>query len=136
MTLRTYSELIKRDSHIGRFRYLSLDGEVGQQTFGQHRYLNQAFYNSAIWRQARDLTIIRDHGRDLGLEGHEIHGRILVHHMNPIVPADFEPFNPDIVNPEYLISVCELTHNAIHFGDETLLPRGLVIRQPGDTKLW
>lgn len=131
-----YDELEKRTQFISRFRYLVLGGDVGVETFGFDRYLNQKFYASHDWKRARDLAIIRDRGCDLGIPGREIHDKILVHHMNPIRPKDLLEFNPDILNPDYLICVSTATHNAIHFGDERQLPQDLVERRPGDTLLW
>lgn len=137
MTL-TYTELSKRTNMLSRFRYAVLGGELGVATFGYDRYLNQKFYASREWKRIRDEVIVRDNGCDLGIEGHGIHDRILVHHMNPIQVHDLNPdnFNEDLLDPEYLISVSTTTHNAIHFGDERQLPRPLVERFPGDTKLW
>lgn len=132
----TYSELIKRDTFLGRFRYAVLGGELGVATFGFDRHLNQAFYASREWKQARDIAIIRDQGCDLGIPGREIHNRILVHHMNPIQVHDLVHFNEDLLNPEYLICVSTQTHNAIHFGDEKQLPLEFTERRPGDTDLW
>jgi len=119
-----------------RYRYLRLRGVVGKDTFGFDRYLNQDFYKSTLWRRARDQVIARDFGCDLGVEGFEIHDRIYVHHMNPMMPDDIKNSNKDILNPEFLISVTLRTHNAIHYGDETLLPQQFVERRPGDTLLW
>lgn len=121
---------------IGRFRYAVLGGELGVETFGYDRPLNQAFYTSREWKQVRDEVIIRDGGCDLGIPGFEVMGRLLVHHMNPIQKLDLLDFNPDILNPEYLICVSNETHNAIHFGDERQLPQPLIERRPGDTDLW
>jgi hypothetical protein len=131
-----YKELIQRDTLLGRFRYAVLGGEVGISTFGTDRYLNQKFYASYEWKRARDEAIIRDAGCDLGVPGFEIHDRLIVHHMNPIRAQDLKVFNEDILNPEYLICVSTSTHNAIHFGDESQLPRDLIERRPGDTNLW
>jgi hypothetical protein len=132
----TYTEMIKRDSFLARFRYLKLEGELGIATFGFDRYLNQSFYMSPMWKSVRDVVIIRDNGCDLGISGHEIHDRILVHHMNPIMVGDLKDFNPAILDPEYLISVSTPTHNAIHFGDEKQLAPLVIERRPGDTTLW
>ena len=132
----THSEMLKRDTFLGRFRYLVLGGELGAATFGFDRHLNQTFYASREWKNIRDIAIIRDEGCDLGVPGREIHDRILVHHMNPIKVQDLLHFNEDILNPEYLITVSTRTHNAIHFGDESQLPSALVERRPGDTTLW
>lgn len=132
----TYGEMILRDSFLARFRYAVLGGELGVATFGFDRHLNQSFYASREWKQARNEAIIRDNGCDLGVPGHEIHDRVLVHHMNPIRPEDLKNFNSDILNPDYLICVSTRTHNAIHFGDERQLPEPIVERRPGDTTLW
>lgn len=132
----TYTELKLRDTFLGRFRYAVLGGELGVATFGFDRHLNQAFYSSREWKQARDIAIIRDKGCDLGVPGREIHDRILVHHLNPIQAKDLTHFNEDLLDPDYLICVSTRTHNAIHFGDENQLPRELIERKPGDTDLW
>jgi len=134
--IRTYTEMALRDAFIARFRYLVLGGELGVATFGYDRPLNQAFYASREWKEARDIAIVRDQACDLGVPGHEIHDRVLVHHMNPIRVEDIVHFNDDIINPEYLICVSTRTHNAIHFGDERQLPQAFVERRPGDTTLW
>lgn len=134
---RTYSDLSCLASFEERFHYLKLDGAVGDSTFGFDRYLNQEFYKSFLWRRARNIVIARDYGCDLGIEGREIHDKVYVHHMNPMRPEDITHSNLDIINPEYLICVTHDTHNAIHYGDERLLKRRqLVVRRPGDTKLW
>lgn len=135
MTL-SYHEMAKRDTFLGRFRYLVLGGELGVATFGFDRYLNQSFYASREWKEARDLAIIRDQGCDLGVPGHEIHDSILVHHMNPITVKDLTYFNEAILDPDFLICVSRRTHNAIHFGDESQLPEPMIERRPGDTTLW
>lgn len=135
--IKTYSELQRFATFEQRFSYLKLGGAVGAVTFGFDRYLNQEFYKSVLWRRVRTIVIARDYGCDLGIEGHEIHDRVYVHHMNPMRPEDITDSNLDIIDPKYLITVTHDTHNAIHYGDESLLKRRqLVIRQPGDTKLW
>lgn len=136
MMTRTYSELIKRSSFLERFRYLSLRGQVGESTFGFDRYMNQQFYRSREWRDIRHHVIVRDNGCDLGVEGYEIHNRPTIHHMNPMTQQDLIHGNRNILDPEFLITTTHETHNAIHYGDESLLPRILVDRQPGDTTLW
>lgn len=113
-----------------------LGGAVGAATFGYDRPFNQKFYASSEWKRIRDVVIVRDNGCDLGIEGHGIHDKILVHHMNPIRIQDITHFNEDILNPEYLVCVSPGTHNAIHFGDERQLPRPFIERRPGDTQLW
>lgn len=134
--MRTYSELITIPTFEERFKYLQLNGEVGQDTFGFDRYLNQVFYRSPEWKRVRDQVIIRDNGCDLAHPEHEIFGRITIHHMNPVSLRDIEERNKDILNPEYLISTTHATHNAIHYGDESLLPRDPVERRPNDTCPW
>lgn len=134
--LRTYTELSTLTSFLGRFRYLQLNGRVGSDTFGFDRYLNQTFYHSYEWKKIRDEVIIRDNGCDLGMPGYEINSKIYIHHMNPIELQDIERRVSDILNPEYLICVSHRTHNAIHYGDENILPQDPIVRRPGDTKLW
>lgn len=134
--IKTYSDLRRIDSFEERFRYLKLRGVVGRDTFGFDRYLNQEFYRSALWKRARRDVIARDLGCDLGVQGHDIFDKVYVHHMNPIVVDDIKHSNVEILDPEYLICVSHNTHNAIHYGDESLLPKPVVARRPGDTKLW
>lgn len=134
--IRSYSELRRIDGFVERFRYLQLRGEVGASTFGFDRYMNQQFYRSREWRQLRQHVIARDEGCDLGVDGYEIYDRIYIHHMNPMTVEDVEHGDEDILNPEFLISTTHKTHNAIHYGDENLLPQPMVERRPGDTKLW
>jgi hypothetical protein len=124
------------DGFEERFRYLSVRGKVGEETFGFERWLNQTFYTSREWRQLRLSVIARDMGCDLGVRGRDIHDCLIVHHMNPLVQDDIIHGTENALNPEYLISTSRRTHNAIHFGDETLLRRDHIPRKPGDTKLW
>lgn len=136
MILKTYSELIQIPTFEERFEYLKLDGSVGEDTFGFDRWMNQIFYHSPEWKRIRDEVIIRDNGCDLAMPGHEIYGRILIHHMNPISVDDIERRTDLLLNPEYLISTLHRTHNAIHYGDKSLLPQGLIVRTPNDTCPW
>ena len=136
MSIRTYSELILLPTFEERFKYLQLNGRVGDDTFGFDRYINQNFYRSAEWKRIRDLVIMRDNGCDLALEGYEIYGRILIHHMNPITVKDVELNTEYLMNPEYLICVTHNTHNAIHYGDEKLINKGPVVRTKNDTCPW
>lgn len=133
---RTYSELIRYNTLEGRFNYLALNGRVAEETFGWERWVNQDFYNSTQWRRLRNHIIVRDNNCDLGLEGYDIPSGLHVHHMNPMSVDDIVHGNPDILDPEFLISCSHRTHNAIHYGDERLLPRQLVERRPGDTIPW
>ena len=134
--IRTYSELRRLADFEERYKYLALRGSVGRSTFGFDRYINQQFYTSTQWRQIRHHVIARDLGCDLGVEGYEIHDRIYIHHMNPMTVDDIAHGEDSILNPEFLISTTHRTHNAIHYGDERLLPRPLTERRSGDTKLW
>lgn len=134
--IRTYTRLEKCETFEERFRYLALRGTVGEATFGYDRYINQQFYRSRQWKQVRNYVITRDNGCDLGIEGYEIHSRILIHHMNPMTVEDITHGDESILDPEFLITTTHVTHNAIHYGDERLLPRQLVDRRAGDTKLW
>lgn len=137
MTIRTYSELMRLPTFEERFEYLKLDGVVGKETFGFDRYLNQAFYRSKEWKRIRDHVIVRDMGCDLGVEGREIYGRILIHHMNPISKEDIVKQSDFLLNPEYLITTMKQTHDAIHYGDSELLAMGKpVVRQKNDTCPW
>lgn len=134
--IRRYSELRRLHTFEDRFHYLELKGIVGQSTFGFDRWLNQHFYKSREWRDARERVIFRDNGCDLGIEGYEIFADLLVHHMNPMSIEDVQKGESWITDPEFLITTSLNTHNAIHYGDERLLPRGPIVREPGDTKLW
>lgn len=136
MRSRCYSELRCIDTFEERFEYLSLRGVVGEQTFGFDRWLNQEFYTSREWRLARREVILRDHGCDLGVRGHEIPFGLLVHHMNPLTVRDIEAGEDWIIDPEFLITTNRRTHNAIHYGNADLLPKPVVERRAGDTKLW
>lgn len=137
MIIRTYSELVTIPTFEERFRYLRLLGTVGAETFGFDRFLNQYLYqNNQRWKAARRAVIIRDNGCDLGVEGYTIHGSILVHHMNPITVEDVLNDNPDIFDPEFLISTTLNTHNAIHYGDENLLITMPLERRENDTCPW
>lgn len=134
--IRRYSELSTLLTFEERFDYLKLDGIVGEETFGFDRYFNQRFYRSQRWKSVRDHVIIRDNGCDLGIEGFEIHGRIIIHHMNPITMEDILNESPYLFDPEFLICVTHNTHNAIHYSDEKLLVTGPVERRPNDTCPW
>lgn len=134
--IRTYSELIKLKTFKDRFEYLKLDGIVGEETFGFDRYMNQIFYKSREWTSVRRAVIIRDNGCDLGVEGYEIHGKILIHHMNPINLSDIVHKTDELLNPDYLITTVLSTHNAIHYGDASLLPALPIERRANDTCPW
>lgn len=135
--IKTYTELSKFSKFEDRYNYLKLDGVVGEETFGFDRYLNQQFYSrDEEWKKTRDFVIMRDMGCDLGIEGREIHGKIIVHHMNPITKYDLINRTKFLLDPEYLICTLKSTHDAIHYGDENLLMKGPVERTKNDTCPW
>lgn len=136
MNIKTYSELIAISSFEERFEYLRLKGSVGKDTFGYDRYLNQILYNSPEWKKLRNQIIIRDNGCDLACEGYEIYGRILIHHLNPITVDDVLDRNRKVFDPNNLICVTHNTHNAIHYGDASMLLTGPIIRTKNDTCPW
>jgi hypothetical protein len=133
---RSYRELRRLTTFEDRFKYLSLKGHVGESAFGFDRYLNQNLYRSREWKQTRYKVIERDGACDLGIVGYEIEAEILIHHMNPITVEDIEAGNEDIFNPEFLICTTYNTHRAIHFGDESLLPKPPIVRRLNDTIPW
>ncbi len=133
---KSYSELIRIPTFEERFRYLKLGGTIGRETFGYRRWLNQEFYHSDAWRRFRDEITIRDNGCDLGIEGYEIHGRILIHHINPITYEDILSMRECVFDPENAICTRLSTHNAIHYGDESKLITAPIERRPGDTCPW
>lgn len=136
MSIRTYSELITLPTFEERYEYLRLYGKVGEETFGFDRFINQNFYRSREWKLVRDSVIVRDNGCDLGVDGYEIYGRIYIHHMNPISLRDLKEVSDILLNPEYLISTTHTTHNAIHYGDESLLIKSPTERTKNDTCPW
>lgn len=135
-TIKTYSEMIALPTYEERYEYLRLGGRVGEDTFGFDRYLNQVFYRSQRWKSIRDQIIIRDCGCDLATEGYEIHGKIIIHHMNPLMLRDIVDETEFLLDPEYLVCVTHNTHNAIHYGDKNLLITAPPERRPNDTCPW
>lgn len=133
---RTYSELIRYPTLLDRFKYLKLDGIVGIDTFGHDRFLNQALYTSYEWKKIRNRVIVRDMGCDMALDGYGIYGRVIIHHINPLSIEDIESRNPKVFDMDNLVCVSHMTHEAIHYGDESLLPKDPIERKPGDTRLW
>ena len=135
-TTKTYNELSRLPTFEERFEYLRLHGVVGSSTFGFDRHINQRFYKSLEWKRSRDFVITRDDGCDLGIPGYEIYAEILVHHINPMAIDDIVHAEEWIFDPNYLICTTQATHNAIHYSDASLLPKVVVARRAGDTKLW
>lgn len=133
---RRYSELRRLETFEERFEYLKLGGSVGRSSFGFDRHLNQSFYKSPEWKEAKREVIIRDNGCDLGIPGFEINGALLIHHMNPMSVDDIVHREEWIIDPEFLIATTHNTHNAIHYGDASQLRTKFAERKPGDTKLW
>jgi len=134
--IRTYTELIRLPTFAERFRYLKLDGSVGNETFGWDRYLNQAFYHSKEWKDLRNYIIVRDNGCDLATGGYGIPGKIVIHHMNPVSLEDVLDRTEYLFNPEYLICTTHETHNAIHYGADRFAPGPLEPRSRNDTCPW
>lgn len=134
--IRSYTELSQISDYEARYRYLKLRGRVGDETFGFDRIFNQMFYRSGEWQRVRRDIIVRDCGCDMGVSGHDIGGRIVIHHMNPIDINDIRNSTEYLLNPEYLICVSENTHKAIHYGDESLIDHQLIERRPNDTCPW
>lgn len=136
MKIRTYSELILLPTFKERYEYLKLGGKVGEETFGFDRYLNQKFYKSKEWRDIRDYVIMRDNACDLGIEDREIHSRIIIHHMNPITKYDIVNQTEFLTNPDYMICTLKRTHDAIHYGDDSILFSDIITRTKNDTCPW
>lgn len=136
MNIRTYSELVTLPTFEERYEYLRLGGRIGEETFGFDRWLNQRFYNDREWRAIRDEVIIRDNGCDLGIDGREIYSRIIIHHMNPITMEDILNRTKYLLDPEYLICTVKRTHDAIHYGDRSLLMLDPIVRTKNDTCPW
>lgn len=136
MRIRTYTELRRFDTFEDRFEYLKLGGTVGHATFGFDRHVNQSFYHSAEWKNIRNSVVYRDNGCDLGVPGYEINGSLLIHHINPMGISDLIDHDMSVIDPEYLITTTKNTHNAIHYGDRSLLATPFVERTLGDTRLW
>ena len=135
--MKTYSELIQIPDFLGRYRYLKIGGGIGEETYGFERWLNQEFYHSDAWRSLRHKIIIRDNGNDLGVDGFQIGGRIIIHHIRPITAADIRDRSPLVLDPDNVVCTSHTTHEAIHFGSEQLLGSYFPVeRRPGDTKLW
>lgn len=134
--IRSYSELITYNSFDERFEYLRLGGGVGRSTFGFDRHVNQRFYNSREWQDIRSYVIVRDEGCDLGIAGYEIYRAPLIHHMNPMSVDDILHKEDWILNPDFLITTTHNTHNSLHYGVDSLVPKVVANRSPRDTKLW
>lgn len=135
-SIKSYSELIMLPTFEERFKYLSLNSQVGEETYGFDRWVNQRFYKSSEWKQIRNHVIVRDSGCDLGILGREISDRIIVHHMNPILLRDIQDGTSFLLDPEYLICTCHNTHEAIHYGSADILIKDPVVRKPNDTCPW
>lgn len=133
---RTYSEMKRFRTFEERFNYLKLEGRVGEETFGYDRYINQMLYKSSRWLRLKDKIIIRDNGCDLGIEGREIHGPVTIHHINPITVEDILNEDPMVFDPDNLVCVSHMTHNAIHYSDENILIRDPIVRSEHDTCPW
>lgn len=136
MKIRTYSELATIPSFEERFEYCKIGGKIGDETFGSDRYYNQRFYTSKEWKQIRNAVILRDNGCDLGCPDRPIPGKIIIHHLQPIIIDDIDQSTEYLLGLDNLVCVSQNTHNAIHYGDKTLLPKDPVERKPNDTCPW
>lgn len=136
MLTKSYRNLILLPTLKERYEYLKLTGTIGESTFGFDRYLNQRFYQSVEWRRFRSRVIARDEGNDMGLDGYPIQGKVIIHHINPLSVKDFEEQSELLFDMENVICVSPMTHEAIHYGDSTLLPRDPIERRPNDTIPW
>ena len=136
MMTKTYSEMVEFPTFEERFEYLKLGGKVGEATFGFDRYLNQTLYRSAEWRRFRNKIIVRDQGCDLGIEDRSIGDRVIIHHLNPITIDDIVKRHPCLFDPENVVCVSFMTHEAIHYGDDSLLIKNPIERRPNDTCPW
>lgn len=136
MKIKSYSEMCSFSTFIERFNYLKLNGKVGIETFGFDRYLNQVLYCSQEWKRFRRQVIIRDNGCVFGLDGYNINGRLIVHHINPITLEQIEQRDPMIFSMENVVCVTHNVHEAIHYGDESLIPTDPIIRKPNDACPW
>lgn len=134
--IRTYSELACLETFEERFKYLELAGQVGQETFGFDRYLNQKFYRSPEWKRVRQEVILRDNGCDLGIEDRPIFGNVIIHHINPMSVDDIKHKEDWVLDPDFLICTCKRTHDAIHYSDESIIFSEPIHRSPNDTCLW
>lgn len=134
--IKTYSEAIAIPDYYERYQYLKLQGMVGEETFGSLRFLNQKLYDSDEWKEFRRKVILRDNGNDMAVDGFNIPARAIVHHINPITAEDIINKNPKVFDLENVILVSHNTHEAIHYGNESLLPIEYKEREPGDTLLW
>lgn len=136
MESKSYSELIRLKTFEERFEYLKIKGYVGEITHGGHRYLNQKLYSSNRWQRLRKQIIMRDDGCDLAIPDRQIHGKIVIHHINPISVDDLVRQSPIIFDPENLITVDYNTHEAIHYSNIDMLPKDYIPRRENDTCPW
>jgi hypothetical protein len=136
MMIKRYSTMVQLEKFLDRYEYLKLSGTIGEETFGYDRYINQKLYRSKEWRDIRHKVIVRDEACDLAHLDFPIHGKIIIHHINPITLSDIEDANPKVFDLNNLVCVSMNTHNAIHYGDEELLPHDPVERTPFDTCPW
>ena len=134
--MKSYRELISIDNYESRYEYLKETHRIGDKTFGYERYLNQALYNSNDWKPVRTRVIVRDNACDMAMSDHEIQGRIIVHHINPITIEMIIAGDPRVFDMDNLVCVSHLTHEAIHYGNRELLQKPFIERKAGDTRLW
>lgn len=134
--IRTYSEAIQISDFLDRFHYLQLHGEVGRDTFGFDRWLNQRFYHDPSWRKVRNECIIRDEGCDLAHADRPIYKNLIVHHIDPITKDDVVNRDPKLFDLNNLICVSSITHRALHYGDEKSIMFEPIVRAKNDMCPW
>lgn len=137
---KSYSELLSLNNFFDRYRYLRCHSEIGVPTFGGSRHLNQELYACDEWKEFRNDIIIRDKGYELAFDSDDnfrINGVIIVHHLNPLTKEQVLNRDPIIFDPENVVCCSLRMHNAIHFGDESLLEQWKwEPRTPNDTIPW
>lgn len=134
--IKTYSELCSLKTYEERLKYVMEYGNVGSETFGNLRHINQQFYKTEAWQRARRKVIERDNGCDLGIPDLEIMGFIYVHHLNPITLDDILYSTPYALDPNYLICTSLTTHNALHYSKKITVPIYPLERFPNDMCPW
>lgn len=134
---KSYQELITLPTIEERFEYLKIGGQIGYDTFGFDRYLNQQFYASVPWKRFRNEIIVRDDGNELALDGYQMTRGIIIHHLNPITKEDILENSKCLMDPDNVVCVSLALHNAIHYGDSKILDQFKTIeRTPFDTCPW
>ena len=146
--MKTYAELMNLQTFEDRLRYLACRGQVGAETFGTLRWINQELYRSNEWLTFRRNIIVRDECCDLAHQDYPLDGyydpsqdriinadKITVHHINVLTPEDLVNNTRKIFDPNNVITTSGQTHRYIHYGIPTYRPT-VIERQPFDTCPW